>query len=719
MRTIVDIVPNHVSDQHPWFRDAPRLTARLARAGALLVPARRAGPTARRRRTGGSRSSAAPAWTRDRASGGEWYLHLFAPEQPDLNWTHPDVWAEHEDILRFWFDRGVAGVRIDSAALLVKHPDLAEHDRRRRSRRAPVHRPGRAARHLPPLARDRRRLRRAARSRRRGVAPRPGPARPLPPPGRAAHRVQLRLPRVPVGPRTDAHVDRVGARLARPGRRPGDLGALEPRRDEAGHALRPGRHVVLVRGEARGHPDRPRARHAARAGGGAARDGAARLAVRLPGRGARAARGRGHPARSAARTRCGTAPAASTPAATAAGSRCPGTATGRRTASADDGRRPALARPARRLGGAHGRRAVRAHRRRCSPSTAAGLRFRRAAPWSATGRSAGCPRTDAVLAFARGERFACIVNFGPDPVELPAGADVLIASNELEGGALPHDTTVWLRQPERIGVGQHGPAPGSAIGARERSRTMKSTHRAMTVAVAVASLLASAAGRGRGREERSAAEAKVTISVASLIPGSTPAAVKQFENQVKQFEKANPNDRREAGRVPVDRPDVRRQARRPHAADGLRGAVHRRPDARRARPARRPDRARSRSCRTSRSYNPAVLAEATTSKGKIVALPKGAYAQALHYNRKLFSAGRASTRTSRRRRGRRCGLSRSRSRSGPARPATLQMGKDDNTAGWILTTLVVLPRRPDGSRQRRERESDARTTRRRSPRSTC
>jgi alpha-glucosidase len=68
-------------------------------------------------------------WTRTmNADGtpGEWYLHLFAPEQPDLNWDHPDVRREHEDVLRFWFDRGVAGVRIDSAALLVKDPALPE-----------------------------------------------------------------------------------------------------------------------------------------------------------------------------------------------------------------------------------------------------------------------------------------------------------------------------------------------------------------------------------------------------------------------------------------------------------------------------------------------------------------------------------------------------------------------------------------------------------------
>ena len=72
----------------------------------------------------GSRSSAARLG--QRVADGEWYLHLFAPEQPDLNWERPEVREEHEDILRFWFDRGVAGVRIDSAALLLKDPELPE-----------------------------------------------------------------------------------------------------------------------------------------------------------------------------------------------------------------------------------------------------------------------------------------------------------------------------------------------------------------------------------------------------------------------------------------------------------------------------------------------------------------------------------------------------------------------------------------------------------------
>ena len=70
-----------------------------------------------------------PAWTRTTApdgTPGEWYLHLFAPEQPDFNWANPEVRQEFEDILRFWFDRGVDGVRIDSAALLAKDPALPE-----------------------------------------------------------------------------------------------------------------------------------------------------------------------------------------------------------------------------------------------------------------------------------------------------------------------------------------------------------------------------------------------------------------------------------------------------------------------------------------------------------------------------------------------------------------------------------------------------------------
>ncbi|HEY4226570.1 MAG TPA: glycoside hydrolase family 13 protein [Pseudolysinimonas sp.] len=128
IRTIIDIVPNHVSDQHAWFR--------AALAAAPGSPERErfwfrdgTGPNGDGMPNHWISPFAGETWTRTtNADGtpGQWYLHLFTPEQPDLNWNHPDVRREHEDILKFWFDRGVAGVRIDSAALLVKDPQLAE-----------------------------------------------------------------------------------------------------------------------------------------------------------------------------------------------------------------------------------------------------------------------------------------------------------------------------------------------------------------------------------------------------------------------------------------------------------------------------------------------------------------------------------------------------------------------------------------------------------------
>jgi alpha-glucosidase len=128
IRTIIDIVPNHVSDRHPWFEAAiaagpgaperDRFWFRQGRGDDGDEP-----PTGWRSEFQGT------PWSRTTdpdGQPGEWYLHLFTPEQPDLNWEHPDVRAEHEAILRFWFDRGAAGVRIDSAALLVKDPTMPE-----------------------------------------------------------------------------------------------------------------------------------------------------------------------------------------------------------------------------------------------------------------------------------------------------------------------------------------------------------------------------------------------------------------------------------------------------------------------------------------------------------------------------------------------------------------------------------------------------------------
>jgi len=130
IRTIVDIVPNHVSDQHPWFE--------AALAAGPGTPLRDRfwfrpglGPDGDLPPNGWISHFGDIAWTRSKnpdGTAGEWYLHLFSPGQPDLNWEHPDVRREHEGVLRFWFDRGAAGVRIDSAALAIKHPELPEVD---------------------------------------------------------------------------------------------------------------------------------------------------------------------------------------------------------------------------------------------------------------------------------------------------------------------------------------------------------------------------------------------------------------------------------------------------------------------------------------------------------------------------------------------------------------------------------------------------------------
>ena len=128
IRIIIDIVPNHGSDQHPWFQAAlAAAPGSPERDRFWFRPGR--GPGGDLPPNGWQSIFGGPAWTRvDGPDGtpGEWYLHLFAPEQPDFNWASAEVRAEFEDILRFWFDRGADGIRIDSAALLSKDPSLRE-----------------------------------------------------------------------------------------------------------------------------------------------------------------------------------------------------------------------------------------------------------------------------------------------------------------------------------------------------------------------------------------------------------------------------------------------------------------------------------------------------------------------------------------------------------------------------------------------------------------
>jgi alpha-glucosidase len=130
IRIIVDIVPNHTSDANPWFKEA--LEAGPGAAVRDLFWFRPGlGENGQLPPNNWSSIFGGPAWTRTKnpdGTDGEWYLHLFAPGQPDFNWESPKVREDFEDVLRFWFDRGADGVRIDSAALLIKDPTLADFD---------------------------------------------------------------------------------------------------------------------------------------------------------------------------------------------------------------------------------------------------------------------------------------------------------------------------------------------------------------------------------------------------------------------------------------------------------------------------------------------------------------------------------------------------------------------------------------------------------------
>lgn len=118
LRVIIDLVPNHTSDEHPWFRAA--LADAAQRDRYLFRPGRGDGPPNNWESVFGG-----PAWTQ--VEDGTWYLHLFDARQPDLNWRHPDVSAEWERILRFWLDRGVDGFRVDVAHGLFKQAELADN----------------------------------------------------------------------------------------------------------------------------------------------------------------------------------------------------------------------------------------------------------------------------------------------------------------------------------------------------------------------------------------------------------------------------------------------------------------------------------------------------------------------------------------------------------------------------------------------------------------
>ncbi|MEP6651113.1 MAG: alpha-amylase family glycosyl hydrolase, partial [Lapillicoccus sp.] len=128
LKVIVDLVPNHTSDEHAWFKAAlAAAPGSAARARYIFRDGK--GPNSAEAPNNWPSVFGGMGWTRVvEADGqpGQWYLHLFDRKQPDLSWTNPQVRAEFLDILRFWLDRGVDGFRVDVAHGLVKDPTLPD-----------------------------------------------------------------------------------------------------------------------------------------------------------------------------------------------------------------------------------------------------------------------------------------------------------------------------------------------------------------------------------------------------------------------------------------------------------------------------------------------------------------------------------------------------------------------------------------------------------------
>jgi alpha-glucosidase len=448
LRTIVDVVPNHVSDQHPWFRDAiAAVPGSPERSRFWFRPGRGADgsepPNGWQSIFGGS------AWTR--VADGEWYLHLFAPGQPDLNWSSPEVWAEHLDVLRFWFDRGVAGVRIDSAALLIKDPELrdevpgavsGEHPFMDRDELHDVYRGWRALADEYEEARllvgeiwlpDAERLTRYLRPDELHTAFNfdylscPWEPQRLRATIDSALESHAPIDATPTWVLSNHDVTRPVTRYGREDTSfsfeakragtPTDL-ARGTRRARAAALLTmalPG-SMYVYQGEELGLPEvedipdhlRQDPMHARSGGVDPGRDG-----CRVP---------------------------------------IPWSGTQPPYGFSGDGVTPWLEQPAdwaslsvEAQAGLPGSM-LDLYRR--------GLGLRRQAPWGDATALAWLPTSDEVLAFTRGSRFLSLTNFGPDLVELPAGTEILISSNDLEGGAVPQDTTVWLRQTDQHPLGQ-------------------------------------------------------------------------------------------------------------------------------------------------------------------------------------------------------------------------------------------------------------------------
>ena len=124
LRVMIDLVPNHSSDQHEWFQRALNSPKGSPERNFYHFKDGR-GENGELPPNNWVSMFGGPAWTR--VEDGQWYCHLFDSSQPDLNWSNPEVGSEFEKILRFWLDRGVDGFRVDQPHAMAKAAGLPDH----------------------------------------------------------------------------------------------------------------------------------------------------------------------------------------------------------------------------------------------------------------------------------------------------------------------------------------------------------------------------------------------------------------------------------------------------------------------------------------------------------------------------------------------------------------------------------------------------------------